>query len=263
MIILKAIKPILITGIVFCSLLSMGQNEDYDKKYTPNESSIFNNLLKKNENRYSSEIEIKNSIKFYPTMAIREKIFFSYEVDLGRGFCLGAGLGKAFGKDYLESSLFFDWSSFDKMGLTAGTLISNASYTSSQPLLALGVKIYYSGKTFDGGYVEFLYRHERMSYMLDPEVDGYRVDGPNDLIFKMNAAYFGFGFTGTSGEKNNFTHDFYIQLGIKNFKYTEYETMTVAIGPYNSENICRQAGTLGSARILPAINIGYAFGFGF
>jgi len=65
-----------------------------------------------------------------------------------------------------------------------------------------------------------------------------------------------------SGEKSNFTHDFFISFGIKAFKYTEYDVVTPAGLNANPVYQKSTSGTV-SAKVLPALNMGYAFGFGF
>ena len=252
---------VLISGFVLGQTV-LPKNE-LDDKYTPNASSMFNNLVKKayDENAYV-EIEFKNVARFCPTMLIREKVFFAYERTLYKGLVGVAGIGKAFGKDVLQNSYFAIFSNSDNniLNPNQGTI---GTYLGSMPLLHAGIKIYFSGTAFEDAFFELNYRRERMDYLLPPIVNGNSVDGENDIQFKMNAFSIGFGFTSVGGEKSNIVHDFYINFGLKSFNYNQYDLVSV-INPVNAklENFYRKSDTYAKTRIVPSLNIGYAFGFG-
>jgi hypothetical protein len=261
-----------ITIFLFVFSLSVGKAQtdlpknELDTKYTPNASSMFNNLVKKSydENSYT-EIEFKDMVNYSPTMLVREKIFFVYERDVYKGIALTAGLGKAFGKDFVQNAWHtLNISNFsDITVLSPQQALSNCSYLGSGPLMQLGSKIYFSGTTFDEAFFEFNYRYEKINYLLNTPIDNRRIDGENDLSFKMSGFSFGFGYTTVTGEKSNLVHEFYINFGLKTFKFTHYDLLSVK-NPVTdkSELIYRKADDFLSTRILPSMNIGYAFGFG-
>ena len=57
------------------------RDNELDKKYTPPQNSIFNNLnVKNNQSSSGREVEIKNAIKFCPTLLLRQKVAFFYAV---------------------------------------------------------------------------------------------------------------------------------------------------------------------------------------
>lgn len=263
----EVIKKVLTGMILLCSLTHLAQQmeNEADKKYTPNPNSIFNNLSKKNSDNGggSDDITFRNSIGVCPTMIARQKVFVSGAFDLGHGICLNPGIGKSFGRDYLESAFLsiFSFGDYDDKVITAGALFtnSNASFNGSSPLLSLAARVYFSGKTFDGGYIDFTYRYERTNYRLNSVVNGIAVSGGNDLRFTMNGAYFTAGSTLVS---NKFTHDFYVSLGIKFLSYTRYDKVSYTTGYNSYYEYVRSNATL-AGRIFPAISMGYIFGFGF
>ena len=74
------IKKALILLLLFFAFGLFSQTvippNELDAKYTPNASSMFNNLVKKQGEYFKDEVEIKTIIKFYPTTLIRQKIHF-------------------------------------------------------------------------------------------------------------------------------------------------------------------------------------------
>ncbi len=255
--------------VIHCSFgsaqITLPKNE-LDDKYTPNASSMFNNLVKKayDENSYI-EIEFKNVAKFCPTLLTRQKVFFCYERALYKGLVGVGGIGKAFGKDIFQNAFIASGLSrfSDGSSLEPKDAMATASYLGSSPLLHLGAKLYFSGTAFEEAFFEMNYRRERIDYLLPQLINGNIVDGENDIQFKMNAFSVGFGFTSVSGDKNNFVHEFFINFGLKSFKFTHYDFLNVQ-NPVTLKNelTYRKADDFLSVRILPSLNIGYALGFG-
>lgn len=243
------------------------RDNELDKKYTPPQNSIFNNLnVKNNQSSSGSEVEIKNAIKFCPTLLLRQKVAFFYEREITKGFSFNVGLGKGFGSDIFERTVLDILSIDDKSEyLKAGRLLKNSKYDDSSPLISAGVRIYYSGKSFDRGFVDFNCRTERVDYILNStKIDGYTIEGSNKLSFSVNAFTFGFGHTFISGQKNNITHELFMNFGIKFFKFPEYKRFDNVVSQYGiTETIYRRTNAEVTARILPSFNMGYVFGFGF
>lgn len=242
------------------------KDNGFDEKYSPAQNSIFNNTRKKNQDSPSGSIDIKNSIKFCPTMLFRQKAVFFYEREITSGLAVNVGLGKAFGKDVIES-LFFDEFSTNSVPytLSPGEMLVNGEHDGSSPFLSVGLRLYYSGSTFDGGFIDIGYRRETMNYMLPATINSNRVEGSRSASFKMNGFSFGYGYTAITGNKNNITHEFFMNFGIKLFEYTKFdEIQVVSSTNYGStETVYRKTSTTLPARIAPAVNMGYSFGFGF
>jgi hypothetical protein len=234
-----------------------------DTKYTPNASSIFNNLLKKNNGSpgSSSDVEFKNNVQFCVTALLRQKFLLICDRDLGNGFVISAGIGKAFGKDIFQNAyMSFNTSGTDIKILDPANIFLFSVYSGSSPLLQAGLKLHFNGTSFEGSYVNILYRHEVLNYALNSSVGSIPVNDPdNSVSFKMNALSFGFGFTSVTGNNDNITHDFFINMGIKLFSYTTFEQVETA----GSSPEYRRKPYDSKAKIMPAINMGYSFGFGF
>ncbi|MBA3681282.1 MAG: hypothetical protein H0W73_08985 [Bacteroidetes bacterium] len=249
---------------LYSQVIVNDKDNEYDKKYTPNESSIFNNLNKNNPQvSSSSPVEIKNAIKFSPTSILRLKASFSYQREIYNGIAANLSIGKAFGKDVMQMAYFSVFETYNNNVLSPSDASSYSVYDASSPLVSPSLRVYYSGKSFDEGYVEFGYAFERTDYLLNTKVFDYEVRGSRKCTFKMNAVYFGFGHTFVTGPKNNLIHDLYMNVGIKMFEVTRFNRIE-ATGAFGATQVYYTAGspTL-SARIVPAFNMGYSFGFGF
>lgn len=248
------------------------QNE-LDKKYTPNENSIFNGRGNSERTRSVSgedkpDVTIANAVKFIPTSLFRFKTVFQYERKLFNPVTLVIGTGKAFGTDVIESlgSEFATFRNNSSTDLTYNDIESNSSFKRGRLILHVGAKIYFSGKAFDGSYVEFNYRRDRIEHELTPTINSIRVDGDNVALFTTSGFSFGYGYMGTAGPKNNITHEFFFNFGIKNVSFSRFEKAYVGTplvsGGNNDYVYRRTVGTI-DYRIVPSINIGYIFGFGF
>ncbi len=238
---------------------------ELDKKYSPNSASIFNNTQKKSgENFQTTETDVKNVIKFSPTLLLRQRVALVYERKIAENILFNIGVGKPFGNDVFQQA-FFSLSSLDELGsaLHPHSVLKQSTYWGSMPLASSGIKFYFSGTAFDEAYIDFNYRWERMDFLLNSIVDARRVDGENDVKFKMNAFNFGFGYTAITGSRNNFIHDFFINFGLKTFRYTTFDLITVKGTNGANEIVFKKTGNETKARIVPALNIGYSFGFGF
>jgi hypothetical protein len=256
-------KTVLSAGLLLFFSYVSGQvtGNELDKKYAPNTNSTFNNLASKSKDSYSSsDITIKTAIKFCPTMLARQKAFFLIERKIAGGASIIAGVGKAFGNDGIQSFYLAELAETrSPQSLSPGTILLNSSYSGSSPLISGTLRLYYNGNVFGDGYVDFTFRQEKMRYDLSSTVDGYQVYGSRTASFNMLAYYFGWGYSWVSGNNNNFTHDIYMQTGIKSFQITKYvENQTT----FNSTTYAWSPNTI-AAKIFPAINIGYVFGVGF
>lgn len=237
---------------------------ELDRQYAPNPSSIFNNTQKKSYESYDNSTSIKNVIKFSPTLLLRQRAALFYEREMFRGVSANIGIGKPFGNDIFQNAFFSLGSVFNySSSLSPGDVVGNGTYWGSYPSLSLGLKVYFLGETFDETYMEFNYRWERVDYLLDASVGGTRVDGENDVAFKMNGFNMGFGYTGLTGSNKNFTHEIYCNFGFKLFKYTTFDRVNVKSVTGGTETVYRKTGDESSGRILPSLNMGYIFGFGF
>ena len=81
----------------------------------------------------------------------------------------------------------------------------------------------------------------------------------------MHALNFGYSFCKLLGEKRNFSSEFFLSIGMKYFLYDEV-VQKEGILPPGSVGTFRyyeKTGRFAVSRIIPSINIGYCFGFGF
>lgn len=234
-----------------------------DKKYTPGNNTIFNMQGSKNPLR-TSDVIVKNVIKFCPTMLFRQKVSFYYEREIIKGFSMQVGVYKAFGDDVFQKTFFGlkDYTSLSDV-INPSQLLRNSKFYSSWPGVSLSSRYYFSEFSFDEAYIELAYRYEKMNYLVDPTVNAYRVEGSNTASFKMNALSFGFGFMLMAGTKSNISHEFFINFGIKYFKYTQFDFVLVKDAVSNKEVYRKSESLEQKAKLMPAINIGYSFGFGF
>lgn len=269
------IKFIITLGILFVHITTLAQNKlpeqnnELDKKYTPPQSSIFNNLGPKNNSssspssNYDDEVTIKNAIKFVSTAIFRQKLIFNYQREVYNGLSLNIGFGKAFGRDYIQQvgTTLLEFSNFQQDRLNAYEIIDNSLFKGTSPYFSIGPRIYFSGNSFENGFVEFNYAYEKTEYTLNAQINGYDVRGSRGCDFVMHAFNFGFGYTFVN---NHFTHDILFNVGMKTFNFTQFDyhdntnQMTGAIERYYIRTSKKV-----EARLIPTINLTYAFGFGF
>ncbi len=252
--------------LFFSSRLLQSQTTDpeLDKKYTPNENSPFN-MTQINRDGGGSEKEVSfgNSLKYTPTMLIRQKLYFSYERRLFKPVTIILGVGKAFGGDFIQGTYL------GSLGLLGGagnnvidlsTLYNNSDYYDSSVLLSGGLRVYFSGTAFDGGFFEFFYRRETFEYHVQSKVGDYPLIGDNRLFYRMNGYSLGYGYQFIGGKKNKLVHEIAFNLGFKVVNYTEFDKITGSGStPYK---VIRTDKEL-SVNLYPAINFSYSFGFGF
>lgn len=240
-------------------------DNEYDRKYTPPTGSLFNDMgTTRSGNSGVGEKDFHNSLKVVPTALFRLKVVGVLERDLSNGFATGLTLGKAFGTDFIQylGLSLTDLSTYgqDKY-LRADELIDNSSFDGSSVFAGINFRGYFSGETFDGGYVELLYNFERTDYLLRNDVNGYPVKGVRSASLRMHALGLGFGVTMNSG---NFSNELFMNFGIKLFRsdrFSRYE-VPAAAGSYSTDYYYQKNGTM-SLNPVFMINFGYALGFGF
>ncbi len=219
-------KSFVFISFFFVFMSGFSQENELDKKYTPPTNSIFNNLFKKNTNssNSNSEITAKNSVGFIMTALLRQKVVFNYQRELYKGLTLSTSLGKAFGKDIIQSVGFqISETDFSPNNLTSTQLMSAASFDESSLYFNGGIRYYYSGKSFEDGYLDLNFSHERFQYVLTKNVGGYEVRGSGKAEFIMNGFSAGLGQVFAIGTNNNVFHDIYIGAGVNFFKYSKFE----------------------------------------
>jgi hypothetical protein len=263
----KSIIKFVITTVLFCCHVSFAQvianpQNEFDKKYTPDPNSLFNSGKKSNQSSYSSDVTIKNGIKFCPTMLIRAKAAFYYERALFKGVALQLGIGKAFGKDIVQMTGFAFASGFKGSNtLRPDEILTYSDFDESSPMISAGLKIYYSGTVFDGGYISFNYMHEVVDYTLNSKVYDRPIQGSNVATFVMNGINVGFGYTLTGGNKNNIIHEFYMNTGINMFSISRFERVDYN-PPIGSQVGYYKKSSVEMSKNLFGLNFGYIIGFG-
>lgn len=254
-------KRIFIIASVCITNFLASQN-DLDKQYTPPTSSIFNSAPKK------GEITAKNAFKIMPTMAIRQKIVGYYEREITKPITLIAGIGKAFGDDVFQKAfltVFTGWDNPDEK-IFAEEILSNSKYTESTPLLMIGLRSYFGKRIFDGGYLDITYRNETMTYKFNDIYlkDKNYTSGIKTVDFKMHHIALGFGHSSKFGPNDKMVQEVFIQIGLKLITYNEIVKREIPPPGNNGVTInYERSGSYITENIVPAINIGYAIGFGF
>jgi hypothetical protein len=260
------LTAILIYSFSFNAQVVPDRDNDFDKKYTPGPNSPFNSRNNNSNSSSSSEVTFKNAIKFCPTMIFRQKVGFYYERQVTKGFSFTGGLGKAFGPDIFEQLYFQEFSvQYDENVMNTGEMYSNSEYKGSSPFFSLGIKVYYSGNVFEDGYIEFMYRRERVDYTLKPQSMSVKVEGSTALEFQVNSFSFGIGHIFNGGTNGKMTHEIFWNMGVKYFQVPKFDVVQVPSYSYygSTEPIYRRSQLTMNARILPSMSFGYIFGFGF
>jgi hypothetical protein len=261
-------SKLIFTGLLLSAFASLRAQtaptpaNELDNKYRPNESSPFSQLTKKQGEK--EQTDLSNAFKYCPTMLFRQKVVFFYERKLVHGFTINLGLGKAFGNDPIQSAFFTAWEyQPNDQELGPDEFFNYGEYYGSSMLISAGARIYFAGEAFDGGFVEFNYRHERLSYQLPSSIDGMRIEGSPIADLNMSNFNFGFGFTNIAGKRNHAIHEIAITVGIKNFNYTRYTFQDNSfVSGQPGDFVYKRSNTDGQTRIAPSIQISYCFGYG-
>ncbi len=253
-----------VSGAYSQNIIREADNE-YDRKYTPPIGSPFNDMgTTRSGNSTEGVQEFHNSVKVVPTALLRLKVVGVLEKDLSNGFAAGVTLGKSFGTDFIQylGLSLTDLATYGQDHyLRVDEVIDNASFDGSSPFAGVNFRGYFSGTTFDGGYVEMLYNYERTDYLLQTNANGYPVKGIRSASLRMHALGVGFGVTMNSG---NFTNELFMNFGIKLFRadrFSRYEVPASA-GSSGADYYYQKNGTM-SLNPVFMINFGYALGFGF
>jgi len=253
--------------IFLCFIGSIkAQDSNRDVKYTPPSNSIFNYDSKASEP--GSVDDRKNAVKFIATMVARQHIAAFYEREIVKGVTATAGVGIAFGEDHFQKAFLevFSGLSFEEGKIFADEILENSQYESSSPLLMIGGRVFFGGKSFEGNYFELSYRNQRNTYVLEDQyvLSQRYVSSSKAVDFKMHAFSMGIGMPGIFGKNKHFTHDLFFCMGMKIISYDEIiekeVMMTTSISPVQ---ILEKSGGRMTAKIVPSISIGYAFGFAF
>jgi hypothetical protein len=144
--------------------------------------------------------------------------------------------------------------------LSLNDIYSNSEYSGSGPTLHAGMKLFFSGESFYDGYFEMFYRYDRCSYTLLPKGKSFDVEYGNLADIYTHHFAFGFGYEWNSGRNDQMTHEVFCHVGMKLIKFTRFDLDPAS--PRQTPLYRRSSGLL-SAKLWPALNFGYAFGFGF
>lgn len=266
--------PLKIVFIIVCLrlnvFLSVAQiivpqrDNEYDKKYTPAQNSVFSNLNKKNDRPSQFGISIKNAVKLNPTLLSRQKIGFYYERAVYKGISMYAGVGKAFGNDIWQQIAFTIKSGFRTSGiLSPSDALNYSEYAGSSALLSVGAKVYLSGEVFGDTFISFNYMHEQLDFRLNEIIYDRPVQGSREVSFVMNAFSCGFGYIFLGGAKENVIHEIYFNVGGKLFDISKFERVDFNPPVGSSVGYYRKSSGVLEANITPAVSIGYIIGVGF
>lgn len=255
--------------IILLFFSGKAQTHDLDKQYTPGSNSIFNSDPNSKNNNRSGITQVKNMIKFSPTMLFREKAVLFYEREIIKGITVIGGIGKAFGDDVFQKSYLELFSSTQpgSNSLSPDEILSNSKYYGSSPYLFVGMRAYFSEHTFDESYIELSYSHEKMSYSINDDYirDINYVSAANDnyVTFKMQAFSFGYGYSTLAGPKSNLSHTLHLNFGVKFLYFDEISAYTFSSVTNGQVPGYQKTGSTLQTKIVPSVSLGYTFGFGF
>lgn len=255
--------------LALISSLSFSQVNDLDNQYTPPSNSVFNTdpNIKNLSNHNNGHSDLKNMIKFVPTMLFRQKAALFYEREIFKTVVVNVGVAKAFGEDVFQKTYLATFSSFNStdLNLSPEEIYSNSTWKTTTPMFCAGVRAYLSDYNFEDSFVELYYRNEKTSYLLN---DSYvtsinYISSDKTVNYKMHAIAFGYGYSSVFGPKNNFSHEMFVTFGIKFIYYDQIIKKQIYTNGYGPNQSYEKTGTTLTTRILPSVSIGYAFGFGF
>jgi hypothetical protein len=244
------------------------QTNELDNQFSPPPKSVFDiNPLHMSGNS-NDGADRKNFIKLMPTMLARQRVVALFEREVFSNFSAYIGLGKAFGDDVFQKAFLQLFSSFgfDNKRLYPDEILTNSKFNKSSPLLMLGVRTYFGETTFRDGFFDFNYRYEKVGYMLEEDFISRNNYISSDKIinFRMHAINLGYGYSTVLGDKNNFSSEFFFSVGMKYFMFDEIRIAERTLPGYiGTQTYTEKSGKFSIARIIPSINIGYCFGFGF
>lgn len=246
---------------------SQESNTNLDKKYTPNQNSIFNILNKKTSpsSYKGGAVTVQNFIKYSPAALGRRKILFYYERNLVQGLSLNIGLGKAIGEDIFQKTYLKNFANVTSNGIQvrASEIYQYSSYSGSNLYVSAGLKFYLFSGTFEDEFLQFSYARETMKYALNDKINGIVVQGEDKIVdFKMDAFNFSFGYNFLTGLNKNLSHEILIGVGAKLISYSKIERVNYSSGPYYPATFVKTNDYI-KAKIIPSINLSYCFGFGF
>ena len=279
-----SIKQIFIIVFYFCNILLHAQTtvpaktNDLDDQYTPKGSgplSAESKISKSGSSGSNYDGDYPKSIvKFAPTLLSRGIFALHYERNFADNFSLVGGLGFNYNKDIIFSLLGsgFDLSDNYKQGQVASSdVLSTSTHDSPSLYFNVAPKFIFENYWNDGySYLQIDYSHyaNKMNFEIDKTSNSsnyqYIINGSPLLKYSHNIYALKYGYQYNTDTKLITSHEFWISLGYRSYKYTPvYMTETSNQSyPYNTTREYSVSKT-GVVKQSFYVGFGYSFGIGF
>ena len=278
------IKQIFIIVFCFCNILLHAQTtvpaktNDLDDQYTPKGSGPLSSESKASKSgssgsNYDGDYP-KNIVKLAPTLLSRGIFALHYESNFADNFSLVGGLGFNYNKDIIFSLLGsgLDFTDNYTQGQVAPSdVLSTSTHDSPSLYFNVAPKFIFENYWNDGySYLQIDYSHyaNKMNFVIDNSNSyssyQYIMSGSPKIKYSHNIYALKYGYQYNTDTKLVTSHEFWISLGYRSYKYTPvYMTETSNQSyPYNTTREYSVSKT-GVIKQSFYVGFGYSFGIGF
>jgi len=281
---IMSIKQIFIIIFCFYNILLNAQTtvpakaNELDEQYTPKGSGPLSADSKTSKSGSSSSNYDgdypKNIVKFAPTLLSRGIFALNYERNFADNFSLVGGIGFNYNKDLIFSLLGsgFDLSdSYNQGQVSSSDVLSTSTHDSPSLYFNFAPKFIFENYWNDGySYLQIDYSHyaNKMNFEIDKSSSGsnyqYIMSGSPSIKYSHNIYALKYGYQYNTDTKLITSHEFWISLGYRSYKYTPvYMTETNNQSyPYNTTREY-SVSQLAVVKQSFYVGFGYSFGIGF
>jgi hypothetical protein len=279
-----SIKQIFIIVFCLCNIVLNSQitvpakTNELDEQYTPKGSGPLSADSKTSKSgssgsNYDGDYP-KNIAKFAPTLLSRGIFAINYERNFADNFSLVGGLGFNYNKDLIFSLLGsgFDLSdNYNQGQVQSSDVLSASTHDSPSLYFNFAPKFIFENYWNDGySYLQIDYSHyaNKMNFETDKTSNSsnyqYIINGSPSIKYSHNIYALKYGYQYNTDTKLVTSHEFWISLGYRSYKYTPvYMTETSNSSyPYNTTREYSVSKT-GVIKQSFYVGFGYSFGIGF
>lgn len=270
---------------IFLSLVSFGQSNDLDVKYTPPKNAFKREFAKSTNasnnngslNNQSNEFDLKNVFKLNVGMIPRGVLAVGLEHSFidELSFCAEAGI--TFTNDIFQETFpdFYDnFSSQDPSAIELYSLLTKSNFVESKkPYLGGAIRVYtdaWNGDNANDVFIELGIR--TYAYELDVkrvsspvytgyDQNGYYIDGDNRVLLRNLNFMLKYGAQFVFGQKVKNVHDLFVGVGYNLCSFNEFVVTETYTPTFGLELTYSQTGSR-AIQGLPMLLIGYSIGFG-
>lgn len=252
-----------------------------DDQYTPAGNLLFTDINNRKRTSIDKSAAINMAIKIVPFDLLRGNATCEAEIAITEGNSIIFGGGYNIMNDFVLSNFnsgFFSNSNTESLGLSS--IVQNSVYDRGGVCFTVGFRSYVDqlkirsygyayenpGKALNDWYRSVSFKYSSSNYILDTlaNYSGKQVSGDNHVSMKNYWLLSGIGFSGVLNGSVKTVHDFYINVGVRIVRYTDYKLnesynpATLQVSEYY-----KSSGTYRFSLLFPAIHVGYSIGFGF